>query len=390
MRYGTLATVSLLHAFGADGLCHGVRPVPAPDTVATLAGLRVLARFVSAQLFLLIEVDGGGLPTVSATGLAPLRFYLVADDPSFFQQSRLPPAFSSDHRFFVTTAEAQTVSAQNYLSRMIGPLDVAEPYASGDLVISGDKLFECIAPLVPNPGNTTGDTAHWFARSALRSLSSKDVFRFATGLAEIDLPAPVTNATVTFYTWNVATGVYDIVALANNLVFGSPASAVPVDFQGLPPGCYRVKADSTEAFYYYDSLATPSSVIGVIELRLDLNPASEYALFDAVGAPKSPHFVLQFLNPLATWTYIARTNNVKTVKDQAGVYTFANPQPLTFQSTAPIPITERPYTSIALDYKPAASPVVTYGKLPNPSPEHLQPAASPSLEVPNAEIFLTY
>jgi hypothetical protein len=78
----------------------------------------------------------------------------------------------------------------------------------------------------------------------------------------------------------------------------------PGGFQGLPPGCYRVKANSTEALYYYDPLVTPATIIGVIELRTDLNPASDYAFFDAVGAPKSPHFVLQFLNPLATWTYI--------------------------------------------------------------------------------------
>src|SRR5262249_42794853 len=209
MRYATLATVSLLHAFDADGLCRGVRLVPAADTVAALAGLRVLVRFVSEQLFLLIEADSGGLPTVSATGLAPLRFYLNVDDPAFFQQSRLPAAFDSAHRLFVTTAEAQTFAGQNYLSRAIGPLDVAKPYMSGDLVISGGNLFECITSLAPDPGNTTADSAHWFARGALRSPSAQDLFRFVTGPAEIDLPAPVTNTTVTFYTWNAATGVYD-------------------------------------------------------------------------------------------------------------------------------------------------------------------------------------
>jgi hypothetical protein len=390
MRYATLATVSLLHAFNLDGQCHGVRLLPAADTLSALAGLRVLVRFVSGQLFLLIETDSGGSSTVSAAVAAPLRFYLIVDDPTLFQRSRLPAAFDSVHRIFVTTGEAQTFSGQNYLSRVIGPLDVAKPYASGDLVMSGGDLFECIAPLAPDPGNTTGDGAHWFARGALRSPSAQDVFPFVTGTVEIDLPAPVTNATVTFHTWNVMTGIYDIVTAISNLVFDSPKGAVPVDFQGLPSGCYRVKANNTEAFYYYDPLVTPSSILGVIELRTDLSPASDYALLDGAGALKSPRFVLQFLNPLATWTYIARTSNVKTIKDQAGLYIFANPQPQIFQSTAPIPMAERPYNSIALDYKPAASPVVTYAKLPNPSPEHLQPAASAILDVPNAEIFLTY
>ena len=97
-----------------------------------------------------------------------------------------------------------------------------------------------------------------------------------------------------------------------------------------------------------------------------------------------------FLNPLVVWKYIARTANVKRIRDESGTYEFDDSIALEFRSKRPIPITEEAYDQIAMDYKPAASALTTYTKIANPSLANLKQVVVGGDTLPCAEIYLNY
>ncbi len=390
MRYSELFAIQLLHGFYADGKAQGLSLVPTPACEQLLRGRQLLFRQIANVGYILCRVNDDRTPFVPLDPSAVFQFYLKSQDPRFFARTPLPFDPATTDRLHLSSLAANESGGLRYLTLPIPAFSNASSYGPGDLVISGSDLFESIKTTGAAPGNTVTDSARWTKRGPVRAPSPADALAFTSADALLTVPAPVATATVEIFGLNPATNLYDQLRLSGLLNFAVPTADIPVHLKGLAPGRYRVTAAGAAKSFYYDPDVQPREVIGCIEIFSHLDTANSYALLDATGRVNATRFTLQFLNRLVIWKYIARTTNVKTIKDEAEVYTFDNSVPLEFRSNTPIPVTEKPYDKIAMDYKPAAAPLTTYSKLANPSLTHIRKIDIAEDELLCAEIYLNH
>jgi len=231
---------------------------------------------------------------------------------------------------------------------------------------------------------------HWALRGPVRAPTPADVLPFGNGDAPFELPVAAAQTAVKAFALNRASGLYDVLVLDKTTDLPGAMTTVTLPLSTLEPGKYRMEVNGAEHFRYHDPSMPTSGPLGVVEIFSHVPAGSPYALLGAAGEIVGPAFSIRFLNPLVIWKYMARTANVKAIKDSSGVYEFENPVPLQFQSKTPIPVTERPYDKISLDYKPPATAQTTYDKISNPSLANLKAVTVGSDTLPCAEIFLHY
>jgi hypothetical protein len=390
MRYSELFVIELLHEFYTDGKVQGLKLIPTPACEQLLRGRQLLFRQIANVGYTLCKVNDDRTPFVPLDPGAVFQFYLKSQDSSFFGKTPLPFDPATTDRLQLSSLAANESGGLRYLTRPIPAFSTASSYAPGDLVTSDPDLFESIKTTAAAPGNTVTDAAHWTKRGPVRAPSPADALAFTSTDAVLTAPAPVATATVEIFGLNSATNLYDQLRFSEVLNFAGPTADVPVHLTGLGPGRYHVTAAGAAKSFYYDPAVQPREVIGCIEIFSHLNAANSYSLLDATDRVKATRFTVQFLNRLVIWKYIARTSNVKAIKDEAAVYTFDNSVPLEFRSNTPIPVTEKPYDKIAMDYKPVAAPLTTYGKLANPSLTHLREIDIVGDDLLCAEIYLNH
>jgi hypothetical protein len=391
--FKTFYIIELLHGFFADTRSRQLRVVPTTECSRLLAGRRMLVRQVGNRFYVLVWTDQNSVPLMDIEPEAVFRFYLIADDPAFYDFTTLPYDAAKPVRLYLSNLSNNQANGRLYLTQPIAVFNGANNYTVGDLAASAANLFENIQSAAGHP---VTDASFWAPRGGVRASSSKDVLPFTNADVSITLPAPAGNATVNIFGLNRANNQFDRQLLSTNLNFPSATTTVPVHFgqtpnSQLPGGKYRVTAGGQEQFFYYDPALRPGAVLGVVEIFNHLAAADPYSLLDAAGKVKGTMFSVLFLNPIVIWKYIARTTGVKAIKDQSGTYQFDNSVALQFRSKTPIPLTDEAYDQIAMDYKPAtATTQTTYQKVVNPSPTNRKQIVIGADTLPCAEIYLNY
>lgn len=395
LMFKTFFTIELLHAFFADTRSRQLRLVPTPECSRILSGHRMVVRQIDNRLYVLVWTDDNSVPLIDIAPETVFRFYLIVDDPAFFDFTTLPLDLAKPGRLYFSNLSSNQANGRSYLTLPNDAFSAANNYAAGDLATSGVNLFECIQSETANPGNTVNDTGTWAPRGGVRAPGPGDVLPFTNTDASITLPAPAGNATVDIFGLNRTNNQFDASVVSTVLNFPLPTATMPVHFgqsadATLPTGKYRVTVGGQERFFYFDPTLHPRSVLGVIEIFSHLAAADPYSLLDAAGKVKGTTFSVLFLNPLAIWKYIARTTSVKAIKDQSGTYQFDNSVAQEFRSKTPIPLTDQAYDQIAMDYKPPTSAQTTYDKIANPLPSNRKQIVVGSDTLPCAEIYLNY
>ncbi len=388
--YRIIYSIELSHAYFSDGKGRGFRVSPSPGCRRLLARQKMTFRHVGNRAYVLGWADGNSVPVIPLDSDAVFQFYLIADDPEFFDLTALPYDAATSSRLYLSNLAANKVDSRLYLSKPDAAFDTGKNYASGMLVTDGGNLFECVQSLAANPGNATSDATHWAARGAVRAPGPDDLLVFANSGSTLKLAGPVSNVTVNVFGLNRASNQLDAVVTSTVLNFATATDTIPVSLQNLPPGRYRIAAGGLERVLYYDPGLQPASVVGVVEIFNHLAGADDYSLLDGLGQAKGSTFSALFLNPLVIWKYIARTANVKKVRDESGLYDFDDSVPLEFRSKTPIPLTEVAYDQISLDYKPPASAQTSYTKIANPSLGNRKQVTVGSDTLPCAEVHLHY
>jgi hypothetical protein len=387
--YRTFYAIDLLHTYFSDLKSRGVRVVPTEDCVRTFQRHRLTFREVGNRTYILGWLDEESRPIVTIDPSVVFRFYLVATTPEFFQFTSLPFDPSAGEALYLSNLSDNSANGRLYLSMSNAAFAAASDYDLGDLAVSGTDVFECVRSHGGSGANVVTDGEHWQERGEVRAPDRADVLNFGSGVRTIELAAPVENVTVNVFGLNREDNTFTAAVLTETKQFAPAKSIAEIPLWKLPAGKYRVTANGQEKFFYHDPGLTPGSVIGVVEIFNHLEGDDAHALLDADGKAKGTIFSMVFLNPLARWKYIARTESVLNVRDQSGLYEFESGGPLVFQSKTLMPLTEKAYGEIVIDYEVGEAQTL-YTKIKNPSPANLKRVTDGPDLLPCAEIYLNY
>src|SRR5688572_10279297 len=142
--YRILFAIDLLHVYFADAKSQGLRIVPTEDCVRLLHSHRLTFRQVGNRAYILGWLDENSIPVVTFDASVVFRFYVMVEDPTFFQYTALPFDPSDSARFYFSNLAANSANSRNYLTAPILALDAGTDYLPGELAASGGSIVECI------------------------------------------------------------------------------------------------------------------------------------------------------------------------------------------------------------------------------------------------------
>jgi hypothetical protein len=326
---------------------------PDEATEAVLAGHKMLFRTTAAGFSVVVRLDPSASdtrPMVPPAGDLRLTFALRLADSSFVNYTELGPATTGFYRFsnasqnrtagvnflsgraptsFVTTrryaaGEVYLQAAASTFNLFVAlrdtgpsaapvaadwrriPADTFNPtttYRKGALVLSGNSLFQA---LVDNPGTNLGNAAQWQPAGQLGNqyVTAADALLPVSGLFGLDISdLAEPRATVRVFRGAGTVAATEQMFRAEQGTLGT----VQVDLRGLADGLYRFEiAGASGAVLrgftcYLSSGARRENWFGVIDIGVG---SGDFALLNADGTLRSPHYVLRFLNRATRWRYV--------------------------------------------------------------------------------------
>jgi hypothetical protein len=341
------AALSNLYSVGAF-----LEVFPDAVTVPVMAGHKMLFRTTATGFRVAVRLDPSAndtRPMVPPAGDFKLTFVLRRADPSFANYTELGPVTTGFY-WFGNDSQNQTVGV-SYLSRRApafvttrryvagevfaqpagptfdlfvalrdtGPsptpaaadwrripadtFSATATYRAGAIVLSGNALFRA---LIDDPGTDLTNAARWQPAGVLGNqyVTVADAVLPVSSLAEVDisdLAVPQATVRVRFPAGT---------AVATEQIFAAEQGTldrIQLDLRRLTPGRYRVEivgisgAVIREFPCYLAPAAGSESWFGVIEIGIG---AGDFALLNADGTLRFPHYVLRFLNRATRWRYI--------------------------------------------------------------------------------------
>jgi hypothetical protein len=325
---------------------------PDDATEAVLAGHKMLFRITAAGFSVAVRLDPSASdtrPMVPPSDDLKLTFVLRLTDSSFANYTELGPVTTSFYRFsnasqnrtagvnFLSSRASTFVTTRRYVAgevflqaaaptfnlfvalRDTGPsatpvpadwrripadtFNAATTYRVGTLVLSANSLFRA---LVDNPGTDLTNAAQWQPAGTLGNqyVTAADVLLPVSSLFDLDISdLAMSQATVRAF---FAAGT---VAATEQMFTAEQGTLrqVQVDLRGLSEGPYRVEIVGASGAVirgftcYLAPVARRENWFGVIDIGLG---TGDFALLNADGTLRSPHYVLRFLNRATRWRYI--------------------------------------------------------------------------------------
>lgn len=246
--------------------------------------------------------------------------------------------------------------------------DPAENYSTGDLVISGDHLFEAAQD---NPGSDFANTADWTDLGALANqyatLADTRVLRPAT--FSVDVASVATTRIDTELRRPGAATIVQHRRFEDN----TPLQSIPVDLSGFAEGPFELTFQDgngavlptlTQVFHLSPE-ALASGWMALIEIGTG---TAEFALLDGSNQIRTPTFDLRFATQQAVFRY--RFPQPQPVGTGAQVSAGADPADLV--TATPRPLTLSGGGVLLREDDPTTATVVEEIRLPNVLPRDLQ------------------
>lgn len=363
LRYKIIFSVDILHEYYTSRFCEDFELVPSTATAALLKGHGMVYKSVGHKLIVLTRTDALGKSFISPDVSAKLYFYLKLKNPHFNNITNLNYRPSETPRYSFSNDNQTKIGTDRYLSSKIPTYNNANEYPIGSFASNvGNEVFEAIKP--SNSGNAHGlaDTSYWIKRGKFQYANGNDLLEVTSFVYLFNAVAD-TNFIIRVFGFNPASGMYNSTVMDQvDLTFSSPETTVPVRLETLPAGKYRIEVNGQSKLIYLDSSVLFRDIFGLLELSNHLPPANAFSLFDASGKPKGLLFTIRFANRSVIWKYMSRTNDVTSVEDTAANIIFAPEPGNQFISDKPIPLQEKPVTTILLkstslgDISPLANP----------------------------------
>lgn len=325
---------------------------PDDATKAVLAGHKMLFRTTAAGFSVAVRLDpsaSDARPMVPPADDLKLTFVLRLTDSSFVNYTELGPVTTSFYRFsnashnrtagvnFLSSRASTFVTTRRYVAgevflqaaaptfnlfvalRDTGPsatpvaadwrripadtFNAATAYRAGALVLSGNSLFRA---LVNSPGTDLTNAAQWQPAGELGNqyVTVADALLPVSSLFNLDISdLAVSQATIRVF---FDAGTVVVTEQAFTAEQGT-LRQVQVDLHGLTEGLYRVEIVGASNVVirgftcYFATRARSENWFGAIDIGVG---TGDFALLNADGTLRAPHYVLRFLNRATRWRYI--------------------------------------------------------------------------------------
>ena len=223
------------------------------------------------------------------------------------------------------------------------PADTHDPvatYAAGDIVLSGNRLFQA---LVGTPGADLTDAADWaeIAVMANQYLTHSDAIDLRPSVFSVDVAALGATAL------ELAISRAGVDVWRTRFEQPDPLTALQADLRGLPPGPARMEV-RTEAGapvislsrdIYLSDQAVAQNWFGVVEIAAG---TGAFALLDGAGRIASPVYTLAFAAQSARLRYhfaadqpVGPGADVAQLPGDAATLVTATHRPITYAGTGP-------------------------------------------------------
>jgi len=384
--YNILFTIELLHNYYLNTLSRDFDIAAAPETFFALNNHKILTRNMENKLVALMETEAGK-PHITPGKQTLFRFYLIPKKNSFGNYTNISLTKTSGQVYYFSNMSGNPVAAKQYLSQQITPYNSANTYVPGDMSANGSNVvFEALQNNQPGNVHGLGDTAFWKNTGSKQYVSSTDLIKKIPSVYNFSLAVPAASATVKVFGLNHNTGAYDqeLLSVINN--YGSPQSSTQINFSAMQPGKYQVTVNGVNEMVYYDPELFRSNIFGVIEIYHNDQVPAAFSLLNAAGEVREVLYTLHFQNRSTIWKYITKTTGVTGVNDTAGAFSFSSTTAQQFTSTRPIPLTETPYKTIAIQ----SSLVGTVTAVKNPSVNQIKQHIQSGSTYYCSEIFINY
>lgn len=348
VNYEIVFTVEMLNDYFFSHQCTALDIVPADDTVNVLKGQQMLCKTIGNKFVTISKVDDTGKPYVTLGTSTILRFYVAVNDVDFINYSNINYQPATASKYYFTNINQTKLGPVLYLNQAIDKYDDLQTYTIGNLAAdNASNVFEAIKASASGNKHALTETAYWLPKGKAQFVNNKDRLMF-TGSSYTAVAASATEFTINIYGLKTSNNTYSVLMRTTTQHYGSAQTSVPVDLSGLPFGKYKVSVNTSDSFVYYDEIAVKQNILGVIEIYNHLQAGNNFSLLDASGVAKQSKFTLRFANRSAVWRYFTRTTDVDIIKDTALVYTFNSvAASKVFTSAVPIPLHERPITTIS-------------------------------------------
>ncbi|WP_439695021.1 hypothetical protein ACFGVS_18005 [Mucilaginibacter sp. AW1-7] len=348
INYEIVFTVEMLNDYFFSQQCTALDIVAADDTINVLKGQQMLCKTIGNKFITINKIDDTGKPYVALDKSRILRFYITINDTNFINYSNINYQPADAGKYYFTNINQTKLGTVLYLHQAIDKYDNSQTYAIGNLAADNtNNVFEAIKASDSGNKHALTETAYWLPKGKAQFVNNKDGLLF-TGSNYTAAAASATDFTINIYGLKTSNNTYSVLMRTATQHYESAQTSVPVDLSGLPFGKYKVSVNTSDSFVYYDEIAVKQNILGVIEIFNHLPAGNNFSLFDASGVSKQSKFTLRFANRSAVWRYFTRTTDVDVIKDTASVYTFNSvAASKVFTSAVPIPLKERPITTIS-------------------------------------------
>ncbi len=353
-KFKILFMVELLHDFYKDGRCTDFRFIPSAQTAVLLQNYKAMYKTVGNKLVVLMKTDDTGKPFIEPKPTDRFTFYMELMKPLFMTVSNLELGTLASKRFYFTNIHQNEVNIAAgvdvfYLSKAITNHNPATNYLPGDFVFQSGNVYEAIQS---STGITPPNTAFWVSRGKNQYASKEDLLQFVPSQHTFPVVPAAANVTVNVFSFNTATGVFDVPVYHKIFNHESAVQQIAVDFSKLPEAKYRAVVNGTETFIWISNDAVYNNLFGVLDLYNHLPNGNSFAFLDAAGKLKDQlvasknvwlNYTIRFANKLAFWKYIVPKKGVQSIISvPPGIFT-GNASPADFFTSAhPIPLKEIP------------------------------------------------
>jgi len=348
VNYEIVFTVEMLNDYFFSQQCTTLDIAPADDTINVLKGQQMLCKTIGNKFVIINKIDNTGKPYVALGKSTILRFYIAINDTDFINYTNINYQPATAGKYYFTNINQTKLGTVLYLNQAIGKYDNSQNYAIGNLAADNtNNVFETIKANDSGNKHALTETAYWLPKGKAQFVNNADGLLF-TGRNYTAAAASATDFTINIYGLKTSNNTYSDLVRTSTQHYEPAQTSVPVDLSDLPFGKYKVSVNAADSFVYYDDIAVKQNILGVIEIFNHLPAGNNFSLFDASGVAKQSQFTLRFANRSAVWRYFTRTTDVDVIKDTALVYTFNSVvASKVFTSAVPIPLKERPITTIS-------------------------------------------
>lgn len=271
-------------------------------------------------------------------------------------------------------------------------------YLPGELVLqpvsgagSPVNVFESVTRHVGGTASELNNTSLWTPRGQGQIQYPGDADRIAcsAGNYQVQLPAPVQQATITIhaFNFNTAAPAYDVPVASFVQEYPAATSTVVVALAALKPGKYRIQVNSLSVVVYYDPQLLQPGIMGVVEIFNHLPASDPYAFLDAAEKFRNPTYVVFFPARRVLWKYIPKDSRAQSVIDSGATGFSFTLQGDGFVSNVPILLSEDILSTLELRF---STDDFRLQSLPNPVVSRLGKCTQHGFDYLCSEMYLNY